>query len=107
MMLRKVKCRLGPILRGVISQRALSSGLRDPVAGIGWSRWSDESTDSFDLGFYERSELPIVDPVVLADVDGCEILFVQSWIVDQLEGGEIEIRDGKIELTDVEGTIHR
>jgi hypothetical protein len=72
------------------------SGLQSPLPAILWGRADNEEADSFQIGFYEREELPTSDPVRLVEADGVDFLVIQDWICDELEGKVIDVIDGKL-----------
>ncbi|MDJ0951256.1 MAG: hypothetical protein QNJ94_20280 [Alphaproteobacteria bacterium] len=50
------------------------------------------------IGFYERDELPLNEPVRIIEAGGVEFLIIQDHICDELEGGTLDFVDGRLTL---------
>lgn len=93
-----VNLRVGDFLREKLTDRSLSSGLKNPIPEIIWGRWEDEEEDSYSIGFHERDELPTNDPIRIIEADGIDFLIIQDRICKELEGKTLDIVNGKLSL---------
>lgn len=95
---RIINLEIGKDLRDRLQYRMQQSDLKEPVPSISWGKWDDEKEERFMIGFYERSRLPVWDPVRLIEADGIEFLIIQDWICDELEGKKLDIVDGELSV---------
>lgn len=90
------KFRIGEKLRMVLKQRSQRCGLSDPVPGILLGTSDDDEQERYMLGFYERDELPVDDPVTLVQTEGIDLLIPQARVLELLAGNTLEIIDGRL-----------
>ncbi len=83
-------------LKKEIENRAVATGLSEPLPGINWGKWDDEKEDYYSIDFYDRRRLPVEDPVRIIVADGVEFLIIQDWICDDLEGKQFDVIDGRL-----------
>jgi hypothetical protein len=93
---KSLNLRIGPALKEALRKKCAESGLSSPLPGIIWGRWGDENIDTYSIGIYERSNVPCDDPVRIVDANGVEILIIQDWVCDDLEGKVLHLIDGKL-----------
>ena len=94
----KGKFQIGIRLKEVLEQRRQKCGLKNPVPGILLGTSDDDAEERYMLGFYERDELPIHDPVTLVQFGDIDLLIPQSEVLDELEGKVLEIIDGRLAI---------
>lgn len=95
---RIVDVTIGKQLRKKLAELAASSGLSNPIPGLTWGKWDDEDEESYFIGFYEKKELPTKDPIRIIEADGIELLIIQDWICEELEGKTLDIVNRKLTL---------
>lgn len=67
------------------------SGLQDPVIGL----LREMGASHMMVGYYEKAELPINEPVyLLREQGGLDILIIQESLLKDLVGHRIDVRDG-------------
>ena len=97
---RVINLRIGDTLRQVLFQRSSASRLEEPVPGILWGKWDGEQHECYSIGFYERKDLPIDDPIRIVEADGIEFVITQDWICDGLSGRTLDITAGVLTVSD-------
>lgn len=95
---KTLNLRIGDRLRSVLEAKALSSGLVSPMPAILWGKWDDEGEEHYSIGFYDRDNLPISDPVRIVEAGGLQFLILQDWICEAVHGKELDVVDGKLTL---------
>lgn len=89
---------VGKHLRKVIEERSRESGLDSPIPGILIGTSEDDPIERYMLGFYDRQQLPVNDPVALVQVDGLEVLIIQERVLRALDGKTIDIIGNEIAI---------
>lgn len=71
-----------------------ASPLRDPLPGIIYGRWRDESEDHWSIGLYDRSDLPNIDMWLCISPDWEFLAF--EHMINSLKEKTIYFQEGKI-----------
>jgi len=96
---RTINVAVGKAARNMLSKWIEQSGLRNPIAGLIWGRCEElDEVNSYSFGLYERGELPVDDPIRIIEADGIELVVVQGWVCDELEGKTLDVVNGKVVL---------
>lgn len=95
---RLLNIKIGDRFRRALEEGSSASGLTDPLPGLLWGKWDDETQEYYSIGFFERSEIPTEDPIRIVEADGIEFLITQDWICEDLEGKGLDIVDGQLSV---------
>ena len=90
---RNVNLKITSRAREAIERYKQSSKLANPLLKIGWGKWSDETTERWTIGFYDRNK---IQEGWVGSTDEFEFVVIQEWILDALDGKTIDISESGI-----------
>lgn len=91
---KNVDLKLAPKAQEWLEGFIAASPLEDPLPGVIYGRWKEESEDHWSIGLYDRPDLPNIDMWLCTGL-GWEFLAFEHMI-ELLEGKTIYFREGKI-----------
>lgn len=85
---RKVNLQLSGRAREFIERYKAVSGLRSPILGLTWGRFSEESEERWSIGFYDRKD---VREGWLGITPEFEFVVIQEWILDAVQNRVMDV----------------
>ena len=98
-MRNQLRLRFSERFKEHLNKLKASSSLGSPIPAIMFGS-SDGREEELKLAFYDKDDLPSLDMFHVFEIDGIEYLVPQSQIHDDLDGRVLDIKDGKIFVTD-------
>ena len=90
--------RIGSALRVWLKQELARSGLKAPVLGLTFGKWTHQKSENWSLGFFEREQIKVIEKDTLAHghpahwiADGIELCFYQFHLLSELEGKTLDL----------------